>query len=121
MKHITHNGITYEVEDGWEGMESWQQLAYEHERVLRLYDNGCVETTTPSMPFLTWSINPSAWRPIVAPRVVEPVRRFEVIDSKNWGYSVWDDQCNANDAVCIPTRAAAEEIAAIYEREYRNA
>ena len=78
MKHITHNGVTYEVEDGWELMET------------------CPRDST---------------------------ARFVVLRLIGGVYEVYNARHDARKYVAydIPTRAAAEEIAAIYEREHRDA
>lgn len=81
----------------------------------------CVDGKTPHEEYYDEVFLGQAWMPITTPEPYVKPKRYEVeslrdTTSQTTWYEVFDNVQETSLAMRIPTREAAEEIAAIYER-----
>ena len=104
---------TYELPDGFEGMETAPKntlinLVFKN----GLFNNDCVPSVRPILG------EPIGWSPIVPPK---KKRRFVVCDKSFYGpFAIYDTLKRMNRANSIPTRESAQAVADIYEQAYEG-
>ena len=113
MKTSTVNGVTYELPEGWEPIETVPC----HTATVYFMDADGEVVTSYSQLACAKHPNAIAWQPITPPKVV---RRFEAAEKGRPLSGPWTVTQDGWREVAfnIPTKSAAQAIADIYEKAY---